>query len=186
MLVGLWLSSFLSEWKSLGICQKWLLIPSIAGSKREFFTEIENLVEFMDGFPGGSAGKESTCNAGELGSIPGLGRFPGEGTATHSSILAWRIPWTIQSTDSQRKGASFTFLGFPGGSAGKESACNAMGSIPRLGRFPEEGVAWKKYSGLENSRDCIVHRLTKSQTQLSNFHFYFHGSKTHKSRVGAP
>jgi len=31
------------------------------------------------GFPGGSAGKESTCNGGDLGSIPGLGMFPGEG-----------------------------------------------------------------------------------------------------------
>ena len=31
------------------------------------------------GFPGGSDGKESTCNVGDLGSIPGLGRFPGEG-----------------------------------------------------------------------------------------------------------
>ena len=31
------------------------------------------------GFPGGSAGKESACNAGDLGSIPGLGRFPGVG-----------------------------------------------------------------------------------------------------------
>ena len=31
------------------------------------------------GFPGGSAGKESACNAGDLGSIPGLGRPPGEG-----------------------------------------------------------------------------------------------------------
>ena len=31
------------------------------------------------GFPGGSAGKESTCSVGELGSIPGLGRSPGEG-----------------------------------------------------------------------------------------------------------
>ena len=31
------------------------------------------------GFPGGSAGKGSTCNAGDLGSIPGLGRSPGEG-----------------------------------------------------------------------------------------------------------
>ena len=30
------------------------------------------------GFPGGSAGKESTCNVGDLGSIPGLGRSPGE------------------------------------------------------------------------------------------------------------
>ena len=33
----------------------------------------------IKGFPGGSAGKESTCNAGDLGSIPGLGRSPGEG-----------------------------------------------------------------------------------------------------------
>ena len=44
------------------------------------------------GFPGGSDGKESTCNVEDLGSIPGLGRSPGEGKATHSSILAWRIP----------------------------------------------------------------------------------------------
>ena len=46
------------------------------------------------GFSGGLASKESACNAGDLGSITGLGRSPGEGTATHSSILAWRIPWT--------------------------------------------------------------------------------------------
>ena len=46
------------------------------------------------GFPGGSAGKESACNAGDLGSIPGLGRPLEKGTAMHSSTLAWRIPWT--------------------------------------------------------------------------------------------
>ena len=51
------------------------------------------------GFPGGSDGKESACNVGDLGSILGLGRSLGEdplekGMATHSSILAWRIPWT--------------------------------------------------------------------------------------------
>ena len=40
-------------------------------------------------FPGGSDDKESACNAGDLGSIPGLGRSAGEGMATHSSILAW-------------------------------------------------------------------------------------------------
>ena len=34
---------------------------------------------FKKGFPGGLAGKESACNAGDLGLIPGLGRFPGEG-----------------------------------------------------------------------------------------------------------
>ena len=58
------------------------------------------------GFPGGSDGKESTCNVGDLGSIPGLGRALEEGMATHSSILAWKIPWTedpgkLQSMGSQ-------------------------------------------------------------------------------------
>jgi len=43
-------------------------------------------------FPGSSDGKESACNAGDLGSIPGLGRSLEEGMATHSSILSWRIP----------------------------------------------------------------------------------------------
>jgi len=89
----------------------------------------------ITGLPGSLVGKEFPCNAGDSGSIPGLGRFPGEGTgyplqyswaslvvqlvknlpamqetwvqslgwkdplekgkATHSSILAWRIPWTV-------------------------------------------------------------------------------------------
>ena len=46
------------------------------------------------GFPGGSAGKESTRNAGDLGSIPGFGKSPGEGKSypLQASILAWRIP----------------------------------------------------------------------------------------------
>ena len=52
------------------------------------------------GFLCGSAGKDSVHNAGDLSSIPGLGRSPGEGE--RSSILAWRIPRTIQSMGSQR------------------------------------------------------------------------------------
>ena len=56
-----------------------------------------------------SDSKESACNAGDLGSIPGLGRSLEKEMATHSSILAWRIPWTeepgrLQSTGSQRVG----------------------------------------------------------------------------------
>ena len=59
------------------------------------------------GFPGGSDGKESAHDVGDLGSIPGFERSPGEGMASHSSILAWRIPWTeelggLQSMGSQR------------------------------------------------------------------------------------
>ena len=46
------------------------------------------------GFLGGSDGKESSCNAGSSGLIPGSGRFPGEGTVYPSSILVWEILWT--------------------------------------------------------------------------------------------
>ena len=47
-----------------------------------------------DDFPGGSDGKESACNVGDLGLIPGSGRSPGEWNGHPSSILTWRIPWT--------------------------------------------------------------------------------------------
>ena len=47
------------------------------------------------GFPGGSAGKESAHNVGDLGLILGWEDPLENGTATHSSILTWRIPWTV-------------------------------------------------------------------------------------------
>ena len=64
----------------------------------------------IDVLPLGLRGKESACNAGaaqDVGLIPGLERPLEEGTATHSSILAWRIPWTeepgrLHSRGSQR------------------------------------------------------------------------------------
>ena len=58
-------------------------------------------------------------------------------------------------------------MGFPGDSAGKESACNEgdLGSIPGLGRSPGEGNSYPfQYPGLENSMDCIVHGVAKSWT----------------------
>ena len=67
--------------------------------------------------------------------------------------------------------------GLPCGSAGKESACNVgdPGLIPGLGRPPGEGKNYLlQYSGLENPMDCIVRWFTKSQTQLSDFHFHLH------------
>ena len=67
------------------------------------------------------------------------------------------------------------FLGFLCGSAGKESTCNTgdLGSIPGLGRSLREGKGYLlQYSGLENSMDCIVHEVAKSQTQLSKFCFF--------------
>ena len=58
-------------------------------------------------------------------------------------------------------------MGFPGGSVGKESACNVrdLGSIPGLGRSPGEGKGYPlPYSGLENSMDCIVHGVAELDT----------------------
>ena len=67
-------------------------------------------------------------------------------------------------------------VGFPGGPAVKESACNAedLGSTPGLGRCPgaETGCPLQ-YSGLENSMDSMVHGIAESQTRLSDFHFHF-------------
>ena len=67
-------------------------------------------------------------------------------------------------------------MDFPGGSAGKESACNAgdLGSIPGLERSLIGGKGYPlQYSGLENSTECTVHGVAKSQPQLSDFHFHF-------------
>ena len=73
------------------------------------------------GFPYSPVGKESVCNAGDHGLIPGSGRSAGEGLAAHSSILG--LPWW---------------------SAGKESTCNVgdLGLIPGLGRSPREGNSY--------------------------------------------
>ena len=56
------------------------------------------------GFPGGSDGKESASNEGDLGSSPGLKDPLEEGMVTHSSILAWIIPWTEEPGGLQSVG----------------------------------------------------------------------------------
>ena len=64
------------------------------------------------GFPCGSAGKGSTCNAGDLCSIPGWEDPLEKGKVTHSSILAQRVPWTVQCMGLQRVShdwVTFTF-----------------------------------------------------------------------------
>ena len=70
-----------------------------------------------------------------------------------------KIPWRRDRLPTQ------VFLGFSGGSAGKESACSVgdLGSIPGLGRSPGKGNGYPlQYSDLENSMDFIVHGVTKS------------------------
>ena len=69
-----------------------------------------------------------------------------------------------------------SLVGFSGDSAGKETVYNVgdLGLILELGRSPGEGIGYPlQYSGLENSMDSIVHGVTKSRTQLSDFRFHF-------------
>ena len=110
---------------------------------------------FSLSLPDSSVGKEFACNAGDPGSIPGLGRSAGEGRN--------KLPTPV-------------FLAFPYGSGGKESACNAgdLGSIPGWGRSPgEENGSPLHYSCLENPMDrgawwATLHRVAKSPTQPSD------------------
>ena len=105
------------------------------------------------GFPHGSDGKESACNVGDSGSTPESGRSPGKG-------IGYLLQYSWASLVAQ-------LLPLWHDSAGKESAHNAgdLGSIPGLGRSPGEGKGYLlQYFGLENSMDCIVHRVTKSRT----------------------
>ena len=84
------------------------------------------------------------------------------------------IPGSGRSTEEETGYPIPVFLGFPCGSAGKESAQNEgdLGLIPALKRSPGEGIGYPfQYSGLENSMDCIVLGVTESQTQLKDFHF---------------
>ena len=105
------------------------------------------------GFHDSSVDKESACNAEDPSLIPGLGRSPGEG-------IGFLLQYSWASPLAQLV---------------KESACSVgdLGLIPVLGRTPKEGNGYPlQYSGLENSMDCTVHGVIKSQTQLSDFQFH--------------
>ena len=108
-------------------------------------------------FPGGAGSKETACQCRRRG--------------------RWRFdPWVRKIHWRRERLLTPVFLGFPCGSSGKESACNAgdLGLIPGLGRSPGGGNSYPlQYSGLENSMDRIG--VAKSQTWLSDFHFHFEG-----------
>ena len=103
------------------------------------------------GFPDSSVGKESACNAGDPGSIPGLGRSPEEG------------------------------IGYPLQCFGAFLVAKLVKNLPAMQETPIRSLGWEdpsgegkgyplQYSGLENSMDCIVHGVAKSQTRLSDLH----------------
>ena len=85
------------------------------------------------------------------------------------------IAWWMKFTAVHSVGTKLQRMGFPDSSVGKESACNAgdPSLIPGSGRSHGEGKGYPlQYSGLENSMDCIVLGVAKSQTWLNDFHFH--------------
>ena len=72
----------------------------------EFYNMVKASGNSEKELPRWLSGKKSACNAGhadDMGSIPGSGKE--EGTVTHSSVLAWRIPWTEQPSGLQPIGS---------------------------------------------------------------------------------
>ena len=111
------------------------------------------------GLPDSSVGKESACNAGDPSLIPGLGRSTGE-------VIGYPLQCSWASLVTQLV---------------NNPTCNAgdPGSILGLGRSPGERKGYPpQCSGLENSMDCIIPAVTKSQTRLSYLHTSGGGSQT--------
>ena len=106
---------------------------------------LETKLAMSMGFPHSSLGKESSCNVGDPGSIPRLGRSAGEGIG-YSLQYSWAsfVAQLVKNPPAMRE----TWVGFPGEGKG----------------YPLQ------YSGLENSMDCIVHGVAKIRTRLTSLH----------------
>ena len=124
----------------------WYLLPEFLIKYPVLDMFIFNLFHIDFGvLPDSSVDKESACKAGDPGSIPGLGRSTGEWIG-YSLQYYW---------------ASLVAL--------------LVKNPPTMQETWVLSLCWEdpleKYSGLESSTDCIVHRVTKSQTLPSNLHF---------------
>ena len=143
-------------------------------------------------FSGSSAGKEFTCNVGDLGSIPGLWRSPGGGhgntfqySCLVSSIDCWAAVHGVAEFGMAEwlSATQHTYIygGFLDDSHRKDPSCNEEdpSSTPRSGRSPGEGNGYPlQCSCLQNSMDrgawwAIAHGVAKSWTWLRNYHFSY-------------
>ena len=110
--------------------------------------KLKDTCSLKEGFPDSSVGKESACNAEDPSLIPGSGRSAGEGIG-----YALQYSW-----------ASFVAQLVKNPPAMQETWVRSL-----CWENPGEGNSYPlQYSGLENSMDCVVHGVTKSQTRLSD------------------
>ena len=137
------------------------------------FLQVSIFASMSQGFPGGSEGKQSTCDAGDLGSIPGLGRSPGgvHGNPLQFSSLenphgqrslAGYSPWDHQESDTtEQLSIVHPSLGvYPSGTSGREPAYQCMRHKRYRLDFWVEKIPWRRawehtpaYSCLENPMD---------------------------------
>ena len=122
---------------------------------------LDDILRMVFGFPDSSVGKESACNAGDPHSSPGSGRSAEEGIG-----YPLRYCW-----------ASLVAQLIKNPPAMQETWVQSLGWEDPL----EKGKGYPlQYSGLENSMNCIVHGVAKSQTRLSDFHFTLEGDEVMK------
>ena len=106
------------------------------------------------GFPGSSAGKESSCNAGDPGSIPGSGRSPGEGIG-YPFLYSWAS--LVAQTVKKLPAVQETWVQSLGWEDPLEKGKAPHSSILAW-RIPLDGGSWQ----------ATVHGVTKSRTRVSN------------------
>ena len=140
-----------------------------------------NILSGKPTFPDGSDGKQSACKAGDLGSIPGLGRRPGEGTGYPLQSSGWensmdRGAWQATTLDTSKSWTRLSDYALNRLSSKKNPPANAgdVGSVPELGRSPGEGngnplrilvweISWTEEPGGLQSTGS-----QKTQTQLGD------------------
>ena len=95
-----WISPFIvRSWYQDGDQNAWDTVKVLL---REKFMVVNT---WDEGFSCTSVTKETVCNAGDLGLIPGSGRSPGEAVAAHSSILTWKLPRTEEPGELHAMGS---------------------------------------------------------------------------------
>ena len=140
-----------------------------------------NILSGKPTFPDGSDGKQSACKAGDLGSIPGLGRRPGEGNGYPLQSSGWensmdRGAWQATTLDTSKSWTRLSDYALNRLSSKKNPPANAgdVGSVPELGRSPGEGngnplrilvweISWTEEPGGLQSTGS-----QKTQTQLGD------------------
>ena len=108
----------------------------------------------VNGLPDSSVGKETACNAGDPGLIPGSGRSSGEAIG-----YLFQYSWAFLVTQQVNNLPTMW-----------ETWVQSLDWANPM----DEGKATHSRTGLENSMDCIVHGVTKSQTRLNDFYFDFY------------